>query len=147
MKKLFQKISSALRRAFSPPPMVALGNTTTNSSGYRTFQATAVAIALGKRVKVDSDGLISVASGTEGAVGVTSEAVAASGYGTVKLFNAGGTFLMCAHGSVTRGSILYPAAGGNVDDAGNTALPLVALEAATAQGDLIECAPWYLGAQ
>lgn len=134
------------RQAFKQPDAIALGNTTANASGYRTFQATAAAIGLGKRVKVDSDGLISVASGTEGAVGVTVEAIAASGYGTVKLFNAGGTFIVCANGSVTRGSILYPAAGGNVDDTGNTALPLVALEAATAQGDLIEAAPWLLGA-
>lgn len=121
--------------------------TTANSTGYKTFQATSTAIGLGKRVKVDSNGQISVASGTEGAIGVTIEAIAADSYGTVKLFNAGGTFIIMANGSVTRGSIVYPAAGGNIDDSGNTALPLVALEAATAAGDLIECGPWLLGAQ
>jgi len=125
---------------------VALANTTANSSGYRTFQATAAAIAIGIRVTVDANGLISAAGAAVGAIGVTVEAVAASGYGTVKLFNAPGTFMMCAHAGITRGAILYPAAAGRVDDAGTTTIPLVALEAATAQDDLIECAPWFLGA-
>jgi hypothetical protein len=146
MKKLFSKLRSALRRAFSPPPIVALANTTSNSSGFRTFQATATAIALGKRVKVDSNGLISVAAAAEGAVGVTVEDVAASGYGTVKLFNAGGTFIMWANAAIARGAQVYPTAAGGIDDAGTTALPLVALEAATAQGDLIEVGPLLLGA-
>jgi hypothetical protein len=147
MKKILQKISSALRRAFSPPPILALGNTTTNSSGYRTFQATAVAIAEGIRVTVDSNGLISAAAANVGAIGVTTEPVAASGYGTVKLWNAGGTFIIQAHATgIAKGAILYPAAAGRIDDSGTTAIPLVALEASTAQGDMIECAPWYLGA-
>jgi hypothetical protein len=120
--------------------------TTSNSSGYRTFQAISAAIGLGKRVKVDSNGLISVAAAAEGAVGVTVEAVAADGYGTVKLFNAGGTFIMCANAAITRGAQVFPTAGGNIDDAGTTALPLVALESATAQNDLIEVAPLFLGA-
>lgn len=133
-----------LTRAFGQP--LALGNTTANSSGYRTFQATGTAIAVGRRVTVDSNGLISVAGAAVGAIGVTVEAIAADGYGTVKLFNAPGTFIMEAHAAITRGAILYPAAAGRVDDAGTTTIPLVALEAATAQGDLIECAPWLLGA-
>lgn len=120
--------------------------TTANSSGYKTFQATAVALVEGKRVKVDSNGLISVAAAAEGAIGVTVEACAASGYATVKLFNAGGTFLIWANAAIARGAQLFPTATGGVDDAGTTALPLVALEAATAQGDLIECGPLLLGA-
>lgn len=144
MKKFLKKLVRALRAAFAAP--VALANTTANSSGYRTFQATAAAIVMGKRVKVDSNGLISVAAAAEAAVGVTVEDVAASGYGTVKLWNAGGTFIIWANAAITRGAQLYPTASGGIDDAGTTALPLVALEAATAQGDLIECAPAYLGA-
>lgn len=146
MKKLIQKLQRALRQAFGLPPVLALSNTTENSSGFRTFQATAVAIAQGMRVTVDSNGLISVAGAAVGAVGVTTEAIAASGYGTVKLFNAPGTFIINAHAAIARGAILYPAAAGRVDDAGTTTIPLVALEAATAQGDLIECGPWLLGA-
>lgn len=128
------------------PRALALSNTTTNSSGYKTFQATAVAIVTGKRVTVDSSGLISVAGAAVGAIGVVTEDVAASGYGTVKLFNAGGTFIMWANAAITRGAQIFPTATGGIDDAGTTALPLVALEAATAQGDLIECGPWLLGA-
>lgn len=143
MKKL-KSLLNVLRAR--KPRALALGNTTTNSSGYRTFQATATAIAQGKRVTVDSNGLISVADAAVGAVGVTTEYIVASGYGTVKLFNAPGTFMIWANAAITRGAILYPTAAGGIDDAGTTALPLVALEAATAQGDLIECAPWLLGA-
>ena len=117
-----------------------------NSSGYRAFTATAVAIAAYKRVKVDSNGLISVAAATENAVGVTTEAIAASGTGTVKLFSAPGTYLVTANAAITMGAKLYPAAAGNVDDAGTTAINLCALETATALGDVIEAAPNFLGA-
>lgn len=119
--------------------------TTSNSSGFRTFQATAVAIGAFKRVKVDSGGLISVCTGAEAAVGVTQEAIALSGYGTVKLFNAPGTFLMCANAAITRGNSVYPANSGNITGAGNTAMPLIALEAANALGDIIEVAPNIVG--
>jgi hypothetical protein len=121
---------------------------TSNSSGFKTFQATAVAIGVGKRVFVDTSvpPLIAVAGASVIAIGVTVENIAASGYGTVKLFNAPGTFLMCANAAITAGAQVYPTASGNIDDAGTTALPLVALEAATAQNDLIEVAPALLGA-
>ncbi len=117
-----------------------------NNTGYKTFQATGSAIAAYLRVKVDSNGLISVAGATENAVGVTTEAVAASGYGNVKLFNAPGTYLVTAGAAIARGARLFPLAGGKVDDTGTTAIPLLALEAATADGDVIEAAPALLGA-
>lgn len=121
---------------------------TQNATGYKTFQATAVAIGVGKRVFVDASNpsLIAVAGAAVGAIGVTTENIAASGYGTVKLFSAPGTFIMCANAAITAGAQIYPAASGNIDDAGTTALPFVALEAATAQNDLIEVAPFQLGA-
>jgi hypothetical protein len=121
---------------------------TQNSSGFKTFQATAVAIGVGKRVFVDTANppLIAVAGAAVGAIGVTMENIAASGYGTVKLFGAPGTFLMCANAAITAGAQIFPAASGNIDDAGTTAIPYVALEAATAQGDIIEVAPFVLGA-
>lgn len=120
--------------------------TTANSSGYKTFQATATAIVEGKRVKVDTDGLISVASGTESSIGVTCQAIAASGYGTVKLWNAPGTFICYAKANIGVADLLYPAAGGNVANTGNTALPLIALEAASANA-LFEAGPRELGAE
>lgn len=117
-----------------------------NSSGFKTFQATAAAIAYGARVKVDSNGLISVAAAAEAAVGVTLEAISASGYGSVKLFNASGTFICLAGVAITRGTQVFPAASGKIAATGTTALPLVALEAAGADGDLIECGPVLKGA-
>jgi hypothetical protein len=119
--------------------------TTANSSGYKTFQATAVAITEGKRVKVDSNGLISMASGSESSIGVTCQAIAASGYGTVKLWNAPGTFICSAGSNFVVADLVYPTANGNMANSGNTALPLIALEAASA-GSLFECAPRELGA-
>lgn len=120
--------------------------TTANQSGIRTFTATATAIAEAVRVQVDSNGLISVAGATDPAVGVTTEAIAASGRGNVKLFSAPGTFLCMAGAAIARGAQLYPLAAGKVDDTGTTKIGLVALEAATADGDIIECAPCMLGA-
>lgn len=120
--------------------------TSANSSGYKSFTATAVAIGEGKRVALDSAGLILVAGAAVGAIGVTTQAIAASGTGTVKLFNAPGTFIVCANAAIARGAQLFPAASGNVDDAGTTAIPLVAYEAATALNDLIEAGPLLLGA-
>lgn len=146
MKKLIKKIIGALRQAFKQPEVIALANTTANGTGFRTFQATGVAIAMGKRVTVDSAGLISVAGAAVGATGVTVEDIPANGFGTVKLFNAGGTFIVMANAAFARGAILFPAASGNVAGTGTTAIPLVALESATAAGDLIEASPWLLGA-
>lgn len=123
-----------------------MASSSENSTGLRTLQATSTAIAYGARVKVDSNGLISVAGATDPAIGVTTEYVAASGYGTVKLFTAPGTYMCLAGGAVTRGAHLYPAASGKVDDSGTTKIGLVALEAAGADGDVIECAPCLLGA-
>jgi hypothetical protein len=120
-----------------------MNRTSENTTGYRTFQATAAAIAAGARVAVDSNGLISVSGAANDSIGVAVEAVAASGYGTVKLWSAPGTFQVLAGAAITRGAALYPIAAGKVDDAGTTggALGLVALEAATADGDIIEAAP------
>lgn len=106
-----------------------------------TFQATAVALEAFVRVTLDSNGLISVAGASDLGIGVTQEAVAASGYGTVKLWGAPGTFQIQTAAAVTRGAQLYAAASGEVDDTGTYKLPLVANEAATAQGDVIECVP------
>lgn len=119
---------------------------TQNSSGFQTFTATAAAIGEGIRVKVDSNGLISAAGAAEIAIGVTTEAVASSGSGTVKLFSAPGTYSVVAAKSIARGTHLYPAASGKVSDTGTTKIPLAALEAATADGDIIEAAPVQLGA-
>lgn len=117
--------------------------TTSNNTGFQTFQATAVAIAANVRVKLDSNGLISVAGATDAWIGVTIEAVAVSGYGTVKLRNAPGTLLVTASAAIARGARLYPTAAGKVDDAAGTGnfTGLQAMTAATADGDVIEAVP------
>ena len=117
-----------------------------NASGILTCKATAAAIAAGIRVTFDSSGTVSAAGATDPAIGVTLEAVAASGYVPVKLFTAPGTFPMQGHSTWAVGALLYPAAAGRVDDAGSTALGFQALEACTAQGDIIQCARILTGA-
>lgn len=120
--------------------------TSQNTTGSRTFNATGSLIPFGARVKVDSAGQISVASASEAMVGVTHEAVAASGWGTVRMLSAPGTFLMLASGAITRGAQVYPAASGKIAGTGTTPLLMVALEAATADGDVIEVAVCQKGA-
>lgn len=110
---------------------------TSTTRGFKTFQATAVAITAGKRVVLDSSGTIAAAGATDVGIGVVIEDVPASGYGTVQLWG-GGTIQVCAHGAITRGATLFAAAAGRVDDSGSYSLGLQAVSAATAQDDIIE---------
>ena len=119
--------------------------TTQNASGYLTL-TTAAAITEGRRVKITSGGLADVAGATDLAIGTAQAAAASGGLVTVKLWSAPGTFLVVAAAGIARGAQLYPAAAGEVDDAGTTAIGLVAKEAATTQGDIIEAVPILLGA-
>ena len=117
-----------------------------NATGLKTFQATATAIPAFCRVKCDSSGLISAANATDAMIGVTVSAARANGYCTVKLVNCDETVLMTANGAITAGAILYPAASGKVSASGTTAIGYAALEAATADGDVIECSKGFKGA-
>ena len=113
---------------------------TNNDSGFATFTATAVAIAAYTRVKVDANGLISVSGAAADSIGVAMEDIVASGTGAVKLWSAPGTFFCKVFLAITKGAPLFAIAGGLVDDTGVTSIPLVALDTATALGDIIECA-------
>lgn len=117
--------------------------TTENATGFKALTA-AAAIVEGQRVKISS-GQWDVAGATDKAVGVATHDAASGAQLTAKLFSGPGTFIMRASGAITAGAQLYPTASGNVDDSGTTALPLVALEAAAASGNLIECAVCYVG--
>lgn len=118
--------------------------TTSNTTGYKAFTATAVAIAEAVRVKLDSSGTISAAGVGEDWIGVTVAPIAASGSGTVRLRSAPGTVEVTAAGAVTLGAKLYTAASGKVDDAVNGDFTgLEALQAASADGDIIEAVPVY----
>ena len=123
-----------------------MANGLENTTGYKTFQATATALTAHKRVKVDSDGLISVAGATDATIGVTIEAIEASAYGRVKLFTGPGTFVFTASAAITKGAALYPTAAGKVDDTGTTGIGFVALDTATADGDYIEATRAITGA-
>lgn len=116
--------------------------TTSNSSGFKAFTATAVAIAEAVRVKLDSSGTISAAGVGEDWIGVTTMPIAESGSGTVQLRSAPGTVEVTAAGAVTLGAKLYAAASGKVDDAVNGDFTgFVAGQAASADGDIIEAIP------
>lgn len=118
-------------------------NTTENQTGHKSLPA-AAAVVEGQRVHISS-GQWAVSGATDRSVGVATHDVASGGVLTVKLFSAPGTFLMRANASITAGALLYPTANGNVDDAGTTAIPMVALESAAAAGNVIECAVSYIG--
>jgi hypothetical protein len=111
----------------------------------KSEQATAAAIAANIMV-TRASGLISAAGVTDVIYGVTIAPIPVSGYGTIRLWSAPGTFLLTASAAITIDAPLFPTAVGTVDDAGTTGLGLIALEAATAAGDIIECARFLKGA-
>ena len=122
-----------------------MGSTTSNPSG-RTFQATAVAINAATLVSYDSNGLIAASSddALEQIVGVTTEDIAASGFGNVQLLNAGGTMEVLAGGdAISVADTVYVDGGlaGSVGtDSSNTKIG-VAMLASSASGDIIEVLP------
>lgn len=116
---------------------------TENSTGFKTFTATAAALAEAVRVKLDSGGLISAAGANEDWVGVTQQAIAANGRGTVKLRGAAGTFLVTASAGLAAGDKLFATAAGKVAAAGGSSAftGLVAGQAAAGDGDIVEAVP------
>lgn len=116
---------------------------TENCTGFKTFTATSSAISKNIRVQLDANGLISAAGATDDWIGTTVADVAADGRVTVRLRNSAGTHFMTASAAIARGAKLYATADGKVDDAtaGGAAIGYEADEAATADGDIIECVP------
>jgi hypothetical protein len=102
----------------------------------RTFTAGA-ALEPRRRVKLSGTSVV-YAGDEEDAIGVTEFRAALGEDITVRLINAGGTFEVTAAGAITAGAAIYPAADGKVEATGTTARG-AALEAATANGDIIEC--------
>lgn len=120
-----------------------MAHVTENTTGLQAFTATAAAIGLGVRVKLDSSGTISAAGATDAWIGVTTEPIVASGTGTVKLRSAAGSYLVVAAGAIAVGARLYAAASGKVNDVqlGGGDTGLMAKTAAGADGDIIEAVP------
>mgnify|MGYP003142502778 FL=1 len=120
-----------------------MGSTTSQASG-RTFQATAVAIDAYSAVSLNSSGLIHVSgdNATEQCIGATTEDIAASGYGNVQLFNAGGTVEILAGGdTIAVADTVYLDGDGKVgQDTSNTKIGL-SLQASSTDGDVIEVYP------
>ena len=117
-----------------------MGATTSQDSG-RSFQATAAAIDAYSLVTLDSSGTIAASgdNATEQIIGVTTEDVAASAWGNVQLLNAGGTIqVLCGGNTIAVADTCYIDGSGKVGtDSSNTKIG-VALEASSADGDVIE---------
>jgi len=106
----------------------------------RTFQASA---ALDKYLRVKlSSGKLAAAGIGEGGLGTLDRAALASDdYVPVRLWTAQGTRKMVAAGAVTQFANVYAAASGKVDDTNSGHYLGIALQAATADDDIIEVLP------
>lgn len=109
-------------------------------ANFKTFTCDE-AIAIHLRVKLDSDGRVTVAGLADKEIGTAMNATFAAGEPVnVKLRSGAGTHKMVAIEALSAGATLYTEANGKVQDtAAATAYQLgTALEAATADGDVIE---------
>lgn len=107
---------------------------------YKTFTADE-AIAVHLRVKLDSDGKVTVAGLTDKEIGTAVTPSAAAGETiSVKLRTGAGTHKMVAIEPLAVGATVYTEANGKVQDtAASTSFQVgIALEAAGADGDIIE---------
>jgi hypothetical protein len=107
---------------------------------HKTFTADE-AIAVHLRVKLDSDGRVTIAGLADKDIGTAVTAAAAAGDPiTVRLRTAAGTHKMVAVEACAIGALLYTEASGKVQDtAAQTAFQIGhALEAAGNDGDIIE---------
>jgi hypothetical protein len=110
-------------------------------TGTKSFTAGATAQAQYTRVKLNS-GVLEVA-GLERAVGVLYSRMEANAHGTVLLPTKQGTMPMIANGAISANAMVYGAASGKISSTQGTGAFLegVALEAAAADGDIIEVMP------
>lgn len=114
-----------------------------NDVGYKTFECDE-ALTQFSRVKLDSDGKITVCGLTDKGIGVVTRATSAAGeFVDVSLNTKPGTMKMIASEALSAGAIVYSEASGKVQDTAQaTAYQVgVAMEAATADGDIIEVMP------
>jgi len=111
-----------------------------NDSGFRAFPVGASAITVGTRVSLSSGLAVAAGAPNGTALGVAIGDAPANGIVTVKLNTASGTHEMRAGGVISAGAAVFPAASGKVlatTTSANLAIG-IALEAATADGDVIE---------
>lgn len=111
-----------------------------NATGCKAFEADE-AISQYARVKLDSDGKITNAGLTDKEIGTATRAAFAAGdIIDVRLRTAAGTHKMLVSEALAAGATVYTEASGKVQDTAQaTAFQVgTALEAATADGDVIE---------
>ena len=111
-----------------------------NETGCKTFEADE-AISQYARVKLDADGKVTNAGLADKEIGTAArEAFAAGDKISVRLRSAAGTHKMIAQEALAAGATVYTEASGKVQDTAQaTAFQVgTALEAATADGDIIE---------
>lgn len=105
-------------------------------SGFKTFTA-GEALEAFRRVKLSSGSVVYADAGEE-FIGITQDKVANGDPVTVALRSAARSYKAVAAAAVTAGAVIYGAADGKVDDAASGVAQGTALEAATADGDVIE---------
>ncbi len=91
-----------------------------------------------RRVKLSSGNVVYAGAG-ENFIGVTAHKADNGAPVTVNFRSADRSYKMVAAAAVTAGAVIYGAASGKVDDAASGTAQGTALEAATADGDVIEC--------
>lgn len=104
----------------------------------------AAAIGAYIRVKLNGSGQAAIAGLNEPAIGITQRSVASGEQVSVRLLSDSGTFKMTAGAAVAQYALVFGIANGKVDDpaTGDIGGALgIALEAATADGDVIEVLP------
>jgi len=113
-------------------------------SQYNTgFKAFTSGEALATRCRVKKSGATVVYAGAgEDFIGVTEHACASGEVVTVKLKNVSGTFKVVASEAFAVNTVLYGAASGKVADTESGSAQFYSLEAAGANGDVVEALPW-----
>jgi len=116
-----------------------MSSTTTVQNNVRTFTNGSSALDAYVCVKITSDGTIALSeSNLEPVVGFTTQPVAANEAASISLLYGGGTTFATASKSIDAGDIVYNTTGGKITDASSTTKVGVALESASADGDVIE---------
>jgi hypothetical protein len=106
--------------------------------GIKTFPTSSV--ALGQFLRVRNPSSLALAGAADPSLGTLVKPVfTTDSFGAVMLGNVGGTRKMVAAGAISAGAPVYGAASGKIAATG-TVFEGVALEAATADGDIIEVA-------
>lgn len=108
------------------------------TEGQKKTLTSGEALATRRRVKVSAATVIYADAG-EDAIGVSEYAVAITTPVGVRLLNGPGTFEMTTNGAIAAGAIIFGGADGKVSITPNGKPIGICIEAATADGDQVEC--------